>query len=261
MPVSPIKIHGKKTRLSSWISEYLKREGFRALAEPFAGSCEISLNAPGFEKYFLCDLNPHLIRFYKAVCDGLSGADVRAYLKTVADYYAVRERFNREGQEGNPLDFLYLNRACFNGLLRFNARGEFNAPWRRKPFSPAHVTRICRQVDELARFFRENEVELRCADFRETLSSLPPKTLIYADPPYLGRNTGYFGGWREQDENELLAMLEGKDFLLSAWSRGSGRENPLVRKLRERYRVVEAEHEYFVGGRGKKIVEALVLSI
>ena len=45
-------------------------------------------------------------------------------------YYQIREEFNREP---NSLAFLFLNRACFNGVMRFNRKGKFNVPFCRKP--------------------------------------------------------------------------------------------------------------------------------
>jgi DNA adenine methylase len=47
------------------------------------------------------------------------------------DYYLeVRKRFN---EFGNPLDFLFLNRSCFNGIMRFNSKGGYNVPFGHKP--------------------------------------------------------------------------------------------------------------------------------
>ena len=36
-------------------------------------------------------------------------------------YYEVRERFN---ETGSALDFLFFNRSCFNGVMRFNQPGR-----------------------------------------------------------------------------------------------------------------------------------------
>ena len=38
----------------------------------------------------------------------------------------MRERFNLQG---SSLDFLFLNRSCFNGVMRFNRHGRFNVPF------------------------------------------------------------------------------------------------------------------------------------
>ena len=60
-------------------------------------------------------------------------------------YYYVWDRFN---QIGNLLDFLFLNRSCFNDFMRFNRHGKFNVPFGHKPrrFAPAYVTKIVNQV-------------------------------------------------------------------------------------------------------------------
>jgi DNA adenine methylase len=54
-------------------------------------------------------------------------------------YYLVHDHF-----KANPtsLDFLFLNRSCFNGVTRFNRSGKFNVPYGHKPqrFAQAYVT-------------------------------------------------------------------------------------------------------------------------
>lgn len=59
-------------------------------------------------------------------------------------YYKVRERFNKHGKS---LDFLLLNRACFDGMIRFNRAGGFNVPFCRNPerFSKALIAKIVNQ--------------------------------------------------------------------------------------------------------------------
>jgi len=60
-------------------------------------------------------------------------------------YYEVRTRFN---ERHNPLDFLFLSRAGFNGVIRFNRKGGFNVPFNHKAerFSKAYVTKVVNQV-------------------------------------------------------------------------------------------------------------------
>ena len=102
------------------------------------------------------DSNPHLINFYNSVVSGkIDGFKVRKFLELHGEilsrcgqdfYYEVRERFNETHE---PLDFLFLNRSCFNGMIRFNRKGDFNVPFGHKPqrFSKAYITKIVNQVD------------------------------------------------------------------------------------------------------------------
>ena len=81
------------------------------------------------KRALLCDTNPHLIAFYQGVSAGeITPEIVRNYLeiegarlsaKGESHYYAIRDRFNEQHQ---PLDFLFLSRAGFNGMIRFNRK-------------------------------------------------------------------------------------------------------------------------------------------
>ena len=61
----------------------------------------------------------------------------------------IRDRFNRDH---DPLDFLFLSRAGFNGMMRFNKKGEWNIPFCKKPerFSRSYITKIVNQVRDVA---------------------------------------------------------------------------------------------------------------
>ena len=125
--VPPIKSQGIKTRLVPWISSILPNDIGRWI-EPFMGTGVVAFNlAP--KRALLCDTNPHLIAFYQGVSAGeITPEIVRNYLeiegahlseKGESHYYAIRDRFNEQHQ---PLDFLFLNRAGFNGMIRFNRK-------------------------------------------------------------------------------------------------------------------------------------------
>src|SRR5205807_6815369 len=115
--------------------------------EPFLGSGVVLFNANPQEA-IVSDANRHIIRFYQEVQSGKITPSVvkefleaeGAALKQKADdhYYGIRDRFNKEG---NPLDLLFLNRACFNGIMRFNRSGKFNVPFGHKPnrFRSAYI--------------------------------------------------------------------------------------------------------------------------
>ncbi|HEY8903050.1 MAG TPA: Dam family site-specific DNA-(adenine-N6)-methyltransferase [Chthoniobacterales bacterium] len=140
--VPPIKSQGIKTKLVPWIMDQITekdREG--RWIEPFMGTGIVGLNSR-FERALISDINPHLIAFYKAVRAGeITAQKVEEFLieegeklRTAEEggyvhYRAVRDRFNADFA---PLDFLFLNRAGFNGMIRFSKKGKWNIPFLEK---------------------------------------------------------------------------------------------------------------------------------
>lgn len=214
--VPPVKCQGIKTKLVPFILASIVWDGTGRWIEPFAGSGVVTFNlAP--RRAVIADVNPHIIRLYRAIYDGeITAGDVRAHLEQEgakleetgpgADesyYYRVRDRFN---EEGDPLDFLFLNRSCFNGMMRFNSDGQFNVPFCRKPerFRKAYVTRIVNQVADLRELMAGKDWTFVCRDWREVFEECDPEDFVYLDPPYIGRHTGYFNTeWTEQEAAEL----------------------------------------------------------
>jgi DNA adenine methylase len=131
------------------------------------------------EKALLNDINPHLVNFYSWLKRGLR-VDIQLE-KNVRLFYAHRTRFNAlvaAGQETSPEAaalFYYLNRTGYNGLCRFNSRGEFNVPF-------GKYKRIG-YVDDFSAYKSVfASWEFSRGDF-ETLP-VTPDDFIYADPPY-----------------------------------------------------------------------------
>lgn len=269
--VPPIKSQGIKTQLVPWIKSMVP-SGFNGVwIEPFMGTGVVALNvAP--QRAILCDINPHLVKFYSCIASGeITPKEVKEYLlhegerlllKGEDHYYFVRDRFNAEH---SPLDFLFINRAGFNGMIRFNRKGCFNIPFCRKPqrFAQAYITKITNQVTWVSQLIQVKEFTFKCQDFNKTIQEASPTDIIYCDPPYIDRHVDYYNGWDETHEQELFDKLStfGGKFILSTWHHNNYRENEYVKSLWSEHRILTHEHFYHVGGKEKNrnpMVEALV---
>ncbi len=272
--VPPIKSQGIKTKLVPWIKSTLPDRTPRRWIEPFMGTGVVGFNIEAGAT-LMSDTNPHLVRFYRSVADGVITSElVRIYLEGEGEqlyrlgerhYYAVRDRFN---ESHSPLDFLFLSRAGFNGMIRFNRRGEYNIPFCRKPerFSRSYVTKIVNQVGRVQEVLAAREFELLVQDFESTIELANEGDVIYCDPPYLGRHADFYNGWTMDDEQRLHDALRASpaEFVVSTWARNRHRENPALGEIWSDFAIVEREHYYHVGGRLENrgsVTEALVCSL
>ncbi len=272
--VPPIKSQGIKTKLVEWISSNVKEISYDRWVEPFMGTGVVAFNVRP-KKALLCDSNPHLINFYKAIQNKeITSIIVKNFLKQEGQklletegkhYYAVRERFN---EFGNPLDFLFLSRSCFNGMMRFNKKGGFNVPFCKKPnrFAQALVTKITNQVENISQIIEHGDYEFKQQDFNQTLLELKSSDFIYSDPPYIGRHVDYFDSWSEEEEIILKNGLDKSQckFILSTWLSNKYRTNEYVFSVWKNSYIATREHFYHVGGRETNrnaVYEALLSNI
>lgn len=275
--VPPIKSQGKKTKLVEWIKESLDtfpKEKDWLYVEPFVGTGVVGFNLSP-ERAIFSDINPHLIGFYNDLKNKkFNSQDVREYLNVEGElllargdqhYKDVRTRFN---DFGNPLDFLFLSRACFNGMMRFNKKGGFNVPFCKKPgrFAPAYVTKIVNEVKWLEHKLHNNDWQFKTEDFRSVLKSVEdnPSAIIYSDGPYPSRYNDYFNGWSDKDERELFEALDKQkgQFILSTWYGNDYRQNTFIEELWSKFEVVTKSHTYHLGAKVEnrnEIQEALII--
>lgn len=257
--VPPLKCQGIKTKLVGEISRLARTQPFERWVEPFCGSCVVALNVQP-KMALLSDSNLHIVRLYQEIQSGaLTPAIAKSFLtengeklraQGEAYYYEVRERFNAQPVS---LDFLFLNRSCFNGVMRFNRYGKFNVPYGHKPerFAQAYVTKITNQIRRISEVLAASQWTFAASDFRHTLASAKPGDLVYADPPYSGRHVDYFNSWSDSDETELARLLKHLpcNFILSTWHSNQFRSNAMIdRTWNDRlYHILTREHFYHVG--------------
>lgn len=104
-------------------------------------------------------------------------------------YYGVRDLYNRsEPSAAQAARFIYLNKACYNGIFRVNLAGCFNVPYGRRQKISLPVAGYLREVSKLLR-----RKEIFAADFEKALCEAKRDDFVFLDPPYPPLNgTSYF---------------------------------------------------------------------
>jgi len=255
--VPPLKCQGIKTKLVPFILANIRWDGRGRWIEPFLGSGVVLLNvAP--DRALACDINPHIVALYRGILKGrVTPQAVGAHLTAEGErlmalgedhYYRIRERFN---ETADPLDFTLLNRACFNGVMRFNKKGEFNVPFCRKleRFQQAYVTKIVNQVAALRDIMTGKDWHFQAADWREALSNVDEGDFVYLDPPYIGRHTDYYSQWSEREAVELAraTRLLPCGFAVSMWKENRYRSNDHLARHWQGMVEKTVSHFYHVG--------------
>ncbi|SQI30219.1 DNA adenine methylase [Providencia alcalifaciens] len=138
-----------------------------------------------YDSYVLADINSDLINLYNTVkyrSEAFIEEAQRLFtpeFNTSEQYYLMRKTFNQSDDPAKrSILFLYLNRHCYNGLCRYNLRGEFNVPFGRykKPYFPK---------DELLWFAEKaQKATFVTQSYSKTLLDAPMGSVIYCDPPY-----------------------------------------------------------------------------
>lgn len=276
MIIPPIKIQGKKTKIVPKIMEIADgilndHPEIDTWVEPFLGSGVVAFNCPGkIKKVIVNDINPHIIKFYKGVADGVITSDKirevfdihsQNLLKDGYDYYnQVKDRFN---QTFDTMDFLFLTRTGFNGVMRFNNSGKWNVPFCKldNRLSKNVIEDLASSVDELSRLFKSKEFIFYNKSFEDVIESAPENSIFYCDPPYYGLQVQYFKGWGKEDEIRLNEMLKDKMFIYSTWLEDGIRENMMINEYWGEYEIEGKKHKYNVAEKAEKrnqVTEGLI---
>ncbi|MGY9707369.1 Dam family site-specific DNA-(adenine-N6)-methyltransferase [Citrobacter freundii] len=201
-------------------------EGKR-LVEPFVGGGSVFLNSEKHESFLLADVNADLINLYQMLeVDHIRVCSLAKILFERANseeaYKDLRDEFNnqRMGAPERAAAFLFLNRHCFNGLIRYNRDGFFNVGWGKyeAPYFPEIEIKVFKLKSHKCVFLN--------AGYRRTLALAGDGDVVYCDPPYeplpgTAGFTNYAAGgftWDDQialAENCVSAHQRGAKILIS----------------------------------------------
>lgn len=222
------------------------------LVEPFAGGLAVALGLNP-QTALLNDANEHLINFYRQVKKGLV---LEQNFKNKAEYYyAMRDEFNTLIENKNHKTprgaciFYYLIRTGFNGLCRFNSRGQFNVP-----FGSHRNIRYKQDFLEykpvLARW------DLKHGDF--TKMKLLGNEFIYADPPYDVEFTRYNAkAFNWEDQLRLAHWLAKHDGPVITSNQATKRIIALYKDLKFKVKTLHAPRRISCNGDRRAALEIL----
>uniref|UniRef100_UPI002FE05485 DNA adenine methylase n=1 Tax=Helicobacter typhlonius TaxID=76936 RepID=UPI002FE05485 len=75
--------------------------------------------------------------------------------------------------------FIYLNKTCFNGLCRYNAKGEFNTPMGSYKNPKIYDKDLILNASNALQ-----GAQILCLDFAEGIKLAKSGDFVYFDPPY-----------------------------------------------------------------------------
>jgi len=173
-------------------------EKINKYAEPFVGGGAVLfdiLNHYSFDEVYVSDINRELTHTYISIRDDIDSLIymlrkfAEEYLGVTGEerkkiYYNNRERFNElKINNSSSLElaalFIFLNRTCYNGLYRVNAKGGFNVPQ-----GSYKNPNICNEDNLRLVSSRLMGVSVINGDYKKVLSFIDDSTFCYFDPPY-----------------------------------------------------------------------------
>lgn len=186
---------GKNGLINSLISFIPKN--FNSYFEPFVGGGALffylkNLNILNSKKIYLNDKNVELINAYKQIkinpnklleeLEILKNNHSKEYFYKIRnldrdfDFYSLSEFFR-------AARFIYLNKTCFNGLCRYNAKGNFNTPMGSYKNPKIYDKDLIFSVHEVLK-----NVSITNKDFEVVSLKAKKGDFIYFDPPYYPLN-------------------------------------------------------------------------
>lgn len=198
-----LKYRGGKSKEIPYIMEYVPNFNGRYI-EPFLGGGAVFFHLEP-EQAIINDINAPLMAFYqgvrndyhalrveldvieeiytrnRAAFDALKAMNPNERVEDQNEtlYYHLRDMYNNlEAKDySDALLYYFINKTAYSGMIRYNAKGEFNVPFGRyKNFN----TRLITEQHSLLL----QQAELYNGDYSEVFNMSQPEDFMFLDPPY-----------------------------------------------------------------------------
>ena len=197
-----VKWAGGKRQLLGEILERIPHS-FENYIEPFLGGGAV-LFALQPKRALINDINASLIHTYKTIaCEPqqfivkIKGLDSRIAEGGKEYYYLIRDLYNSKlMREEFDLElaalFVFLNKHCFNGLYRVNAKGLFNVPYnnsKKASIDEEVIFKVSKYLKDLT---------ICLGDFEDACKDAKEGDFIFLDSPYAPLNPSSFESYTKE---------------------------------------------------------------
>lgn len=129
--------------------------------------------------------------------------DLRVDDENEALYYQIRDMFNdlTEKKYSDALLYFFINKTAYSGMIRYNAKGEFNVPYGR--YANLNTSLVTKAHSKLLA-----NTEIYNLDYKNIFDMANEDDFMFLDPPYdcvfsdYG-NAEYKDGFNEKNHTEL----------------------------------------------------------
>lgn len=266
-----IKYRGGKSKEIPNIMWHIPRFTGRYI-EPFFGGGALFFHLEP-RRAIINDINTKLMGFYRGVRDDYANLrkeldeiellytenrhefdtlkatnpDKRVEDKNEEMYYRLRAMYNGTSDKlySDALLYYYINKTAYSGMIRYNAKGEFNVPFGR--YAGLNTKVVTLSHSELLR-----RAEILNTDYSEVFNMCKDDDFVFLDPPYdctfsdYG-NEKYKEGFNEYDHRRLASdfvNLPCKALMIIG-------STPLTEELYRDYIVDEYDKNYAVNIRNR----------
>lgn len=206
---------------------------------------------------FYCNLHKQL----KERCNYIEGSSISRedVQKMQPLYYEMRQKYNdlidqNDHSKERSMIFYWITRTSFNGLIRYNPKGHFNAPFHvagRFGITPEELKSVFNSWTNVMDSFIENggTIDFICKPYDQVICKATIGDLVYMDPPYENTTGMYFCNGFDTDLfwNVLMTMNMREVKWLLSYDGFTGNEDRTaeIPHLYKRHEYVEAGHSSF----------------